>query len=499
VHRLLNAIVVLGMGQAAIVVCGIATVKIFAVIGGPSAVGALSVIRALQQTVSTIGSFGGCTWVVQGIASRAGSPDQAEFMRAAWWLVVIALAVTCGVGLVWGPRAYFVDRGDLGTIFSASTTYWVVLAIAAGILLNFYRSLLLAHMRTGKVTRVNAIVGASSILLAWPAAIAAGKGDYAAAAALVALTLGCGLVAAMGYARNAGITAKPLLMARPPQKATVTTVLRISLPTLVIFAVSTITIFLLRALVVQRFGIEAAGLFDAAWTLSTIGIGLLLTTVSSYLLPATGIEKSEADRAELLESAMRVVILIAVPVIGLVACTKVVLLPLFYASDFVGATEVLRWMLLGEYLKIVGWLLATAAYARGHIRAYAAMEIGWSACILAVSFVLAGTSAALSSVGIAYVIAYVLYLSAWLVYAGRHRFLAVSAGTAITWVCGAALVVVLSAWFWERESLDLASVAVVLATVLIFSVGAARPTERAAISLLMKRLLRRPPLGQPGK
>jgi PST family polysaccharide transporter len=491
VHRILNAVFVLGLGQVAIVVCGIVTVKIFAVVGGPSAVGVLSVIRSLQQTVTTVGSFGGGNWVVQGIALRAGNPTQAEFMRAAWWLVMIALAVTCGVGLVFGPEGYFVDRGDLGTIFSAPTTRWVVLAIAAGILLNFYRSVLLAHLRTGKVTRVNAIAAFCSILLAWPAAKAAGDGYYASAAAFVALSLATGVAVAIWYARTIGSIAHPIALLRTPRKDMVFAALRISLPTLAIFAAGTITTFLLRAFVVQQFGIASAGLFDAAWTLSTIGIGLLLTTVSSYLLPATGIEKSEAERADLLESALRLSILVCVPVIGLVACAKGFLLPLFYAADFSPATEVLRWMLLGEYMKIGAWLIATAAYARGHILAYAIIEVFWSASILLLAVMLAHETDSIAAMGMAYFGAYAVYLSAWLVYARRRRFLALSRGTIAVWLAGAALVLGISVAFWAPLPMEAGRTLFVAALLLSFSAVASRRSERTALRLMMKRALRR--------
>jgi hypothetical protein len=102
-------------------------------------------------------------------------------------------------------------------------------------------------------------------------------------------------------------------------------------------------------------------------------------------------------------------------------------------------------------------------------------------------------------VGIAYVAGYILYLAAWLVYARRHRFLAVSAGTAIMWLGGAALVAVVSAWFWEPRPVDVSSAAIVLATVAIFSVAAARSSERDAIVLLLKQLVRRGPPGRVEK
>jgi PST family polysaccharide transporter len=328
------------------------------------------------------------------------------------------------------------------------------------------------------------------VLLAWPAARAVQEGYSASAAALLAISLGVGVLLAVWYSRT--ITGhEPLFPPRAPQKSMLAAALRISLPTLAIFAVGAVTAFLLRALVVQQFGIASAGLFDAAWTLSTVGIGLLLTTVSAYLLPATGIEKSESERAELLESALRVVILISVPVIGIVACAKVLLLRLFYAADFVDASEVLRWMLLGEYVKIGGWLLATVAYARGHILAYAVIETIWSASILLLAVLLAHYIGSPAALGMSYLGAYIVYLCGWLVYAMRRHFLALSGGTLILWVAGAGLVTGISAVFWSARVVPVWSTLLVAAIVATFSAAAARPSERTAIALLAKRVLRR--------
>ena len=93
--------------------------------------------------------------------------------------------------------------------------------------------------------------------------------------------------------------------------------------------------------------------------------------------------------------------------------------------------------------------------------------------------------------GMAYLVAYVLYLGAWLVYARRRRFLALSAGTIRLWLIGAALVLGISIVFWAPLAVDAVRTLLVCVLLLAFSVFASRRSERTALKLLVKRVLRR--------
>ena len=83
-------------------VLGLVTVKLIAVVAGPAALGAFSLVRSLQQTVTTVGSFGGGNWIMQGLAARQGDASQVGFVRASWWILGVAALASCA-----GPTRFF--------------------------------------------------------------------------------------------------------------------------------------------------------------------------------------------------------------------------------------------------------------------------------------------------------------------------------------------------------------------------------------------------------
>jgi len=480
VRRVIDAIFVLGLGQAMVLLCGIATVKIMAVVAGTAAVGAFSLIRGFQQVCTALGSFGNANWIVQGIASGRKATDSLGFARAAWWISVGAAVAIFVVAVVLGPASVFGAKGT-EDVFSRAIVSWIAVASVLGIVLNFFRAWLLARLRIGKVTRVNVLSGLVSIVLAWPIARSMRGGNYELSAVLLVVSLGVGAVAAALYCMRIGPEERPGNLLRRPSMAMVGMTLSIAVPTLAVYSVGVVTVFVLRMLAAREFGVSAAGMFDAAWTVSTVGLGMLLTTVSNYLLPATGMEDSHSKRLFLFEASLRSVMFIALPLIVGVICTREVLLRIFYSHEFLPAADMLRWMLIGDYLKITGWLLATVAYARRYILAYGIIESIWCITALTLSWGLTARGESIEAFGIAYLGAHVLYFLSWVGYAARRGFFSFTRRTAMFWTGGLFLVIGASAAAWNPSRLRPMDIALVLLVTAAFLLAASKKSERAAL------------------
>jgi O-antigen/teichoic acid export membrane protein len=489
-RQVLDAVAVLGLGQGVVLLCGLATVKVLALIAGPVAVGAFALVRSAQQTGTIMGSFGGDNWIVQGIAARAGRETQADFIRAAWWLLTTSALLAYVLSAPLSVARPIFETSSLYEVFSPATLNLTALAVSLGILLVYYRSQLLARLRIGKVSLVNASSSLTALALAYPVAHFMSTGRFEWAAILVLASLGVGLATAWAFCRGLGIGMEARELFRKPTQVAMADSLRIAGPTLGIFAVGAITIFSMRALVTERFGIAIGGIFDTAWTLSTVGLGLLLTTISNYLLPATARASSPEERMPLFEAALRITILIAVPMIVFVISAKGWLIRLLYTSEFLPATEILRWMLLGDFLKTSAWMVATLGYARGHILAYGIVETIWGLTVVVVSLALVQWTGTVESFGIGYFVGYVCYAACWAAYAGYRGLATVSTSTIRLWVAGLLVVSVSSAWTWGVPQVGVGEVALILSVVAFFCLAFSSTSERIAIRDLVVRLIR---------
>jgi PST family polysaccharide transporter len=489
-RRVLDAVAILALGQGMALVLGLVTVKLIAVVAGPAAVGAFSLVRSLQQTVSTVGSFGGGNWIMQGMAARQGAPTQAGFVRAAWWILSGAALIPLALALLLNPTHLTFLQGSLGEVFSRGTLALTALAGSVGILVALLRAQLLAAFRTGTVTRVATLSALVMALLAYPASRMMRDGTSEWAALLVLAGLGAALVLSWLAARRFALLSGSSRLATPPSRSDFGNALRIAVPTLMIFAVSATAVFFVRAAVADRQGVAAAGFYDAAWTLSTVGTGLLLTAMSSYLLPAAGIPSTPSERAALIESSLRITLLLAVPAILVLVLAKGPLVRLLYSSDFGPAREILRWMLIGEFFRATGWVIATTGYARGHVLGYGVIEAVWAGVFVSASLFLLGREGGPESAGIAYMLAHLSYAATWLGYARYRNIFSASRRTFSLWVAGLAMVVLASAATWHAMAPDLLALFGGAVACAAFCYGMSTASERAEFAALVRSLVR---------
>jgi PST family polysaccharide transporter len=492
-RRVLDAVAILAFGQGMALVLGLVTVKVIAVVAGPSAVGAFSLVRSLQQTVSTVGSFGGGNWIMQGMAARQGDPSQAGFVRAAWWILGTAALAGCAIGTFPEAARAILPRGALDDVFSRRTLALAALAGSLGILVALLRAQLLAAFRTGTVTRIAALSALVSALLAYPLSrlMIGGRSEWAAV--LVIAALAAALVPLWLAARRFGLLPRIFRPLTPPTRLELADAFRIAAPTLMIFAVSATAVFFVRVAVADRLGVAAAGFYDAAWTLSTVGTGLLLTAMSSYLLPAAGIPSTPSERTALIESSLRITLLLAVPAILVLVVAKGPLVRLLYSSDFGPAREILRWMLVGEFFRATGWIIATTGYARGHVLGYGIIESIWAGVFVSASLVLLGLGGGPESAGIAYLLAHLCYAATWLGYARYRNIFRASRRTFGLWVAGLAMVVLASAATWHAMAPDLLALFGGAVACVAFCYGMSTASERTEFAALVRSLVRRGP------
>ena len=125
----------------------------------------------------------------------------------------------------------------------------------------------------------------------------------------------------------------------------------IALTTLVTGFVGTGSVLAVRAMFVHYGGLPAAGIFDAAWMLSMTYVMLALGSFGTYYLPTLSGVKDPAARVALIQRFLRATIMLGIPLIVGVIVFKPLLIHLLYSEEFRPALTIIRWMLIGDYLK----------------------------------------------------------------------------------------------------------------------------------------------------
>jgi O-antigen/teichoic acid export membrane protein len=242
-------------------------------------------------------------------------------------------------------------------------------------------------MEIGAVAWTNVVTAVGSVVLVYPAILGYQAGHQTALVLLLGGSLVLGLAFAFRQAHLRGCLASfSRTPARTIDPAAVAHFLKIGLPSLIALFVGIGSVLVVRALIARVHGLPAAGQFDSAWSISTLYLTVFLTAIHSYLLPALSGRSTESPAQEVVERALRLAVIVSLPLISAMIVLKPLAVRLLYSGEFLPALEVLRWTLLGDYLRVAGWVLATSLVARADMRAYLACELIWNALFVAGAF-----------------------------------------------------------------------------------------------------------------
>ena len=139
----------------------------------------------------------------------------------------------------------------------------------------------------------------------------------------------------------------------------------------------------IRALVVRDLGIEAAGHFHAAWTMSVIYIGFLLNAMSADYFPRlTALVGDRTAAIALVNDQVQLGLAIGGVALLIILGGAPILVPLLYSTEFAPAVEIVELQALGNLMKIAGWPIAFIAMARGRATQFFLVELAWSLILL---------------------------------------------------------------------------------------------------------------------
>ncbi|MEI6166047.1 MAG: oligosaccharide flippase family protein [bacterium] len=124
--------------------------------------------------------------------------------------------------------------------------------------------------------------------------------------------------------------------------------------------------YLTRLLITNRFNLDTVGLYQAACALSLTFSGMVLGAMGTDYYPRlAAVAEDHVTCNRLINEQAEMGMLIMFP--GLLATLVLApwILKIVYSSAFTAATDVIRWQILGDALKVVSWPLGFIALAKG--------------------------------------------------------------------------------------------------------------------------------------
>jgi len=406
-HRqILRSSSIIGGASLINILVGLLRIKVVAVMLGPAGVGLVGILLNLMSTVATIAALGFGTVGTRQIAEAVGREDQQGIdsaRRALFW-GTLCLAFVGGI-LVWSLRHVLADKvlADPGM---ASTVGWLAVGVALTVAAGSQGAMLTGMRRIGDYARVQVCTAAMSTVLGLAAIWSLGEAGlllYILAGPLAAFVAGQFYLARLPKLQT---PRTPLRLLGEQWK----TMARLGMAFMVAGLVGMLGQLAVRTLVQQQLGADSLGHFQAAWMISMTYLGFVLGAMGTDYYPRlTAVIHDHAAVNRLVNEQTEVALLLAGPVLlGMLALAPWVV-RLLYSADFDAATDVLRWQILGDVLKIASWPLGFVILAAGAGRTFMFSESAAMVVFAGVTW-LALPWLGIQATGISFLVMYMVYL-----------------------------------------------------------------------------------------
>jgi PST family polysaccharide transporter len=446
------------------------TGKVISVVAGPAGIGLYSLQMQLYATALAFAAFGGGgNAVVQGVASREGE-ERDRFIVTTGWIHVASAVIVGLLFLLAAPVVLKLLKVEDQTLDMGSVRALAV-PIVLGTLVVFLTGLVNGYREIKALARNRVMSSAVIAALAYPAAMILRGGSQLAFVGLIASGL---LVQAVGLAvdlarkklfASAKFLRRDLLVMEPVRHFT-----KVAGTFLAAGQLAAVGGLLITAAVVARSGLAGAGWLTASLTISTGYLMLVLGSFGTYYAPTVAAAPDIPAVRTVIGDVFRVSLLASVPIIVAIVVLKPMVILLLYTEEFLPTLKVLRWMLIGDFLKIFSWIFAIPLSSRAKLKVYLVSEVA----MIVLYYLLT--------------IGYACFLLFHVWYARVLWEFVPTRRDTLVWMLGFAVIIGASWQHWDRQGVRAVDAALWITAAVLVSWWGLGSAERAgAIGILRRR------------
>jgi len=131
----------------------------------------------------------------------------------------------------------------------------------------------------------------------------------------------------------------------------------------------------IRSLIIRQLGIDAGGVYHAAWAISGMFAGFILGAMSADFYPRlTAVADDNAAVNRLVNEQTEIGILLALPGILGVLTFATWMMQLFYSAKFIPGADLLPYFALGVFGRVICWPMGFIQLAKGASRWFVATQ-----------------------------------------------------------------------------------------------------------------------------
>lgn len=374
---------------------------------GPAGIGLFSQLRQITQAATVGATLGGTNAVVQGLSSRDDELERLRFRTTASRLIGAV-----GVGVVLCILLFAKPLTNLFLSSSAPELVAAVRWVSLAVLLNVAGTYLIAVLngyRSYFYLSLAQIAGPFVLVLALAVIFFGDMGYHPELLALL-LVLCFGtfcLAGAWGVSRLPQVSGE---VSGGLDAQQVRIFVKFAASNMLAALFTTLSLLLIRSWIIEAHDLAAAGLFDAAWTLTFNYTTLFLTACSTIYLPLLTSSSGPGDQKVIMLKATYLVLGAGSLVCYLMVVFKSPLIHLLYSPAFDAAGGVLTILAVAIILRGISWVYGTLIVATRDGRVLLMSDFFLNLGLLVLSRYCLQHYQTLESLAWAFVVSHFLYL-----------------------------------------------------------------------------------------
>lgn len=370
-RQILRSSSIIGGASVINIALGIVRMKAAAVLLGPAGVGLIGLLTNLAGVASSVAGLGVGNVGTRQIAEASGNNDQVAVStaRRALFFATLVLAVL-GASIVWVLRGVLAEH-ILHDASLSDEVGWLALAVGLSIASASQNALLRGLRRIGDMSRVSiysgvgaSVIGVASLAIWGQSALLV----YILITPVMSFMLGHWYVSRLPAVHSTRSNLDELSVQWRM-------LLRLGFAFMLAGLVASVGQLLVRSLIKNGLGLDAAGHFQAAWAISMTYIGFVLSAMGADYYPRlTAVIRDHAAVNRMVNEQTEVALLLAGPVFLAMMALAPWVIRLLYSAEFAPAVDVLHWQILGDILKVASWPIGYVLLAAGEGKTFVFTE-----------------------------------------------------------------------------------------------------------------------------
>lgn len=359
--QILKSSSIIGSAQGINYLIGMVRVKLVAVLLGPSGVGLVGLYVSATGLVNTLAGLGISSSGVREVAEAHGGGKAEQIART-----VKTLQRACWV------------TGILGWLLCASLSYplslwtfgsgehaWAIAILGVtllfGSLSGGQSALLQGTRRVGDIARFNVLSSVIGTIVA--VGLYGWLGQKGIVPVLI-VTAAVNLGSSWWFARR--IETLQVVQNWRETIANSRRLVGLGLAFMYSALMFAIVGLAIRSLIVRKLGLDASGIYQAAWAISGMFAAFILGAMGTDFYPRlTAVAQDNAQVNRLVNEQTEIGVLLALPgLLGTLAFAPWVM-HIFYSAKFVSGASLLPWFVLGVLGQVISWPMGFIMMAKG--------------------------------------------------------------------------------------------------------------------------------------